>query len=495
MKKIMKNKLVILIAVTCFLGACKKSLLEPVPQTQLVPDNAFATPERVEQQVRGIYGGVKSGQFLGGRYFVYNDIRGEEFLNNTSNGVTGLQTWNFTLNENTNEVTNFWNAAYAAINRANVVLKGLDNSPIDAALVTKYKGEALFLRALSHYDLLTLFARPSWDTPNDKYGIVIRLNAETNTDAASNVVPRSKVSEVYAQIISDLNAAETNLPLTNGSNYANATRAHKNAAIALKTRVYLSMRQYDKVITEANKIVSAAAPFQAPTGVAHKLESNIATIFPPLSNPAVQGTYTGPEVIFTMPFTSQDLPGTQNGLGSYYNPSPNGLGDYYLNPAGIVANAGWKATDARRAFNVTTSGKSYLRKWPNNGGSLPDYAPVIRYSEVLLNLAEALVRQNNTVDARAVDLLNAVRQRSDATTVFTVAGFATPHALIDQILTERRIEFLGEGLRSIDVMRLGQTFVAKDIAPSVAPSGSQYIWPIPLRERQTNTGIEQNPGY
>jgi hypothetical protein len=491
----MKNKLIILIAATCFLGACKKSLLEPVPQTQFIPDNAFATPERVEQQVRGIYGGVKSGQFLGGRYFVYNDIRGEEFLNNTSNGVTGLQTWNFTLNENTNEVTNFWNAAYNAINRANVVLKGLENSPIDAASKTKYIGEALFLRALSHYSLLTLFGRPAWDAPNDKYGVVLRLNAELIADPPANIVPRSKVSEVYTQILSDLNTAETNLPLTNGGNYANATRAHKNAAIALKTRVYLSLRQYNNVITEANKIVSAAAPFQAPTGVAHKLEANIATVFPALSNPAVQGTYTGPESIFTMPFTSLDLPGTQNGLGSYYNPSPNGLGDYYLNPAGIIANVGWKPTDTRRAFNVVTSSKAYLRKWPNNGGSIPDYAPVIRYSEVLLNLAEALVRQNNTVDARAVDLLNAVRQRSDATTVFTVAGFANPQALLDQILVERRIEFLGEGLRSIDVMRLGQTFVAKDIAPAVAPTGTQYVWPIPLRERQTNTGIEQNPGY
>src|ERR1700754_496877 len=113
----MKKKFIILIAATSLFGACKKSLLEPVPQTQLLPDNAFATPERVEQQVRGIYGGVQSGQFLGGRYFGYYDIRGEEFLNNTSNGVTGLQTWNFTLNENTNEVTNLWNAAYAAINR------------------------------------------------------------------------------------------------------------------------------------------------------------------------------------------------------------------------------------------------------------------------------------------------------------------------------------------------------------------------------------------
>jgi len=482
-------------AVTCILGGCKKSLLEPVPQTQLIPDNAFATPERVEQQVRGIYGGVKSGQFLGGRYFIYNDIRGEEFLNNTSNGVTGLQTWNFTLNENTNEVTNFWNAAYNAINRANVVLLGLETSPLDVALLNKYRGEARFLRALSHYSLLTLFGRPAWDVPNDKYGVVLRLNAETNSDPAANVVPRSKVSEVYAQILADLNFAEANLALNNGGGPANATRAHRNAAIALKTRVYLSLRQYANVITEANKIVPATAPFQAATGVAHRLEANIATVFPPLVSPAVQGTYTGTESIFTMPFTSLDLPGTQNGQGSYYNPSPNGLGDYYLNPAGITANAGWKTTDARRAFNVVTSGKTYLRKWPNNGGSIPDYAPVIRYSEVLLNLAEALVRQNNTVDARAVDLLNAVRQRSDATTTFTVAGFADAQALIDQILIERRIEFLGEGLRSIDVMRLGGTFVAKDIAPAVAPTGTQYVWPIPLRERQTNTGIEQNPGY
>ena len=492
----MKNKLIILIAAAGLLGGCNKSLLEPVPQTQLTPDNAFSTPERVEQQVRGIYGAVKSGQFLGGRYFVYNDIRGEEFLNNTSNGVTGLQTWNFTLNENTNEVTNFWNAAYAAINRANVVLEGLETSPVDAATKNKYKGEALFLRALSNYALVTLFARPAWDTPNDKYGIVIRLKAETEIDPPSNILARSKVSESYAQIISDLNAAETNLPLNNGTSaYANATRAHRNSAIALKVRVYMSMRQYNSAITEANKIVSATAPFTATTGVAHKLEANIATIFPPLASTPVQNTYAGPETILTMPFTSLDLPGTQNGLGSYYNPSPNGLGDYYLNPAGIVANTGWKTTDARRAFNVTTSGKSYLRKWPNNGGSIPDYAPVIRYSEVLLNLAEALVRQNGTVDARAVDLLNAVRMRSDATTSWTTASFADAQALIDQILVERRIELIGEGFRSIDVMRLGQTFAAKDVAPAVPSTGTQYVWPIPLRERQTNIGIDQNPGY
>ena len=66
---------------------------------------------------------------------------------------------------------------------------------------------------------------------------------------------------------------------------------------------------------------------------------------------------------------------------------------------------------------------------------LLDYAPVIRYSEVMLNLAEALARnQRRHVDTRALALLNAVRQRSDATTTLAPAN---QQALIDAILLER----------------------------------------------------------
>ena len=73
-----------------------------------------------------------------------------------------------------------------------------------------------------------------------------------------------------------------NLPLTNNataSSTANTSRAHRNTAIALKTRVYLSMQKYAEVVTEANKIVSATAPFTATTGVAHSLQADITTVF------------------------------------------------------------------------------------------------------------------------------------------------------------------------------------------------------------------------
>ena len=81
-----------------------------------------------------------------------------------------------------------------------------------------------------------------------------------------------------------------------------------------------------------------------------------------------------------------------------------------------------------------------------------DFVPVIRYSEVLLNLAEAKARLAGTaVDASALTLLNAVRSRS--TTAYAAADIATGTALVSAILTERNIEFLGEGFRSIDLQR------------------------------------------
>jgi hypothetical protein len=457
--------------------------LNPVNQTRISDVDAFSTPERVEQLALGAYSGVKAGNFYGGRFMNYQDVRGPEFINERGNGVTNLFTWGFGVQSATNEVQNLWAAAYTAINRCNILIEGVKTAPISAALKTRYTAEAQFLRALSYYSLVTLYARPYTFNEGASLGLPLRLKPET-VDGNSNLV-RSTVADVYKQVIEDLNAAELNLPTTNSSAYNNTTRAHRNTAIALKTRVYLSMGKYPEVITEANKIVSASAPFTASSGVSHSLSPSIANVF---------GKTTTAENVFSFPYSSNDTPGTQNSLVFYYNASAVGGREYSLNPSGIIANTGWKSTDARRAFNVVTSGKQYVHKWTAPQAD-PDYVPVIRYAEVLLNLSEAIARSTNSVDARAVALLNAVRGRSDATTVFTTSSFATPQALIDQILIERRIELLAEGFSSPDIMRLGQNFPAKGSAPSVAFGTTQYLWPIPLNELLYNKLAVQNPGH
>lgn len=499
MKKYINNKFAA-VALTTALAfgqfSCQTELLNPVPKTLFSDQVVFDTPARVLLQVNNMYTSVKSGNFLGGRYYVYGDVRADDFLNRTNNGVTALGVWNHTLTETSqNDVINMWGAAYAAINQVNVFLAGLDANtakyvvptfPADFATVTanQYKGEARFLRALCYYSLLQFYARPYVDGNGSKPGLPLRLKAETNS--LNNELARSTVAEVYTQILDDLNFAEQNLPLTYGDATTRTTRAHKNSAIALKTRVYLTMGNWANVVTEANKIVPASAPFAAASGVPHALAASVATVFAPPQETT--------ETIMSFPFTAQNAPGTQNQLAYYFLPSSlGGNGEFSLNPAGIISNtAVLGTTDARRTNFVVTSGtETFLKKYPT-GTPYTDRAQVIRYAEVLLNLAEAKVRSSNTVDAQSLALLNAVRGRSNPAGVYTAASFASAQAFIDAVLLERRVEFLGEGLRNTDIMRLNATIPAKGAVGAVPSSDSRYVWPIPATELQTNPLVVRN---
>ena len=482
----MKQKLIYILLVAFIIQAasCSKERLSPVPTTSISDLTAFDTKERIEGQVRAIYASGKNAGMFGGRYQIFNEIRGGDFMNDRTNVVTGYDIWSYTpSNSSTNSVEAFWSRAYYVINLVNVFIDGMGTKGtgvVGDALSKNYIGEARFMRALCYYGLLQFYARPYADGNGSKPGVPLRLTA--NTSAQNYDLARATVGEVYTQILDDLNFAEQNLPLTNASATLNTTRAHRNTAIALKTRVFLTMQRYADVITEGNKIVSATAPFTATTGVAHALQADVTNVF--------KTPYTTTESILSMPFASNEQPGTQNQLGYYYCPAAfnGGNGEYSLLSTGIIANAGWLATDKRKTMLTTSGGKQYITKFP---GAAPfiDFAPVIRYAEVLLNLAEAKVRVNNTVDVQALAILNAIRGRSDATTIFAPV---TAGDLLNAIMTERRIELLGEGFAGTDLTRLLQPLPAKPGVNSIPSTGQQYIWPIPSTELLLNSLMTDN---
>jgi hypothetical protein len=484
------NKFFLLLLSTFIMVSCNEDLLDTVPVTSFSDLTVFDNIDRVEQQANGLYASVKNGNFLGGRNYVYHDIRCENFLNETANNVTGFSVWNHTVQpSNVNDVTNLWTTAYLAINRINVFLAGLDanTAKLKAAGATdaqlnSYRAEARFLRALSYHSLLQLYASPYADGNGAKPGVPLQLNA--NVAAGDNELERSSVAQVYNVIVEDLNFAEANLPETRATAVLSSTRAVKNAAIALKTRVYLHMGRYADVVTEANKIVSATAPFASSIGVKHTLAPTVGEVF--------KTPYTHVERIFSFPFTDLDLPGTQNGLGSYYNPGPRGIGDYSLNPNGLIKDSvNWIAADERRAFIFkNTNNKLYWNKFAAGPQHL-DYVPVIRYAEVLLNLAEAKARTAGN-DAQSLALLNAVRTRSKGN---AYASFASATDLIEAILVERQIEFLGEGFRGIDQQRLLRPLPGKVNITAIQSTSPAYLWPIPSLELLTNKKCVQNPGY
>jgi hypothetical protein len=253
----------------------------------------------------------------------------------------------------------------------------------------------------------------------------------------------------------------------------NTTRAHKNTAIAFKTRVYLTMGMNDKVIAEAKKIVPNAPPYKAATGVPNEMQANPLTVF--------SSNYTTTESIFSMPMVPLDYVSGQSSLGYEFNTNQ----EYSLNPAGILGNASWMKTDARKTMLRTNSTGTYTTKYAHP--QFLDYVPVIRYAEVLLNYAEAAAKTGDVV--KGTELLSAVRKRSDPTYIFPSSASLKSEELVNTILTERRIEFLGEGFRSNDLLRNLLTIPAKGTAPAISPSQPEYIFPIPNAEISSNKDL------
>src|SRR5690606_32372498 len=162
--------------------------------------------------------------------------------------------WQHTTVSTTNEVVNLWSNGYLLINRANIFIEAMStNTVVTSEQANDYVAQARFLRGITYYYLLQLYAQPYTKDGGASPGVPLRLLPELSDE--NNDLARSSVAEVYNQVIADLDFAETNLSADRGSAFENTTYAHKNTAIAFKTRVYLSMGDFANVITEANKIV------------------------------------------------------------------------------------------------------------------------------------------------------------------------------------------------------------------------------------------------
>jgi hypothetical protein len=406
---------------------------------------------------------------------------------------------------------------------------------ISQELGNQYIGEARFLRALAHHELVINFARPFSDGNGSMTGIVYRdepIASGAAADAATSK-PRETVAANYTKMLADLDFAEANLApgaLTIPSIPTNIVilktfRASKGAAIALKMRLKLHMKDWQGVITEGAKLVSASAPYVSPIG-GWKLMPNP-------GDPFVLPAETD-ENIFSIRNAAADNPNTNGSLARMLtSPATSGRGLVKVSPI-IYNHPAWLCDDKRRGlltlYSVATSPAtgSYFTTKYKDAVNQSDPAPIIRYAEVILTLAEAEARNAGGVSTRAVELLNAVRNRAladPATQAYTVASFATKNSLIQAILDERRIEFLAEGKRWGDIHRLAPDpdFLPNGIPAKIGSgairvaqyecgSGSspyasaltigaipysdfRFIWPIPLSETQNNPNYAQNPGY
>lgn len=531
-----KLNIYLLVAVLAAAASCKK-VLDVSSYTSVTDATAFETADRCLLALNGVYDAAQSGNYQGGtekRGYPFGaanieqgDARGEDVINIAAfYQITYQATYNGTSANN----VAMWDNAYALINKANIAIDGFKGAGtsgiLTGAVATQYEAECRFLRAMTHHEVVIHYARPYADDAGKKQGIPYRnyaVNSGVKVDQL-RATPRMRVDSVYLNILSDLDFAEANLPaLQTGATGISTYRATKAAAIAMKMRVKMHMGDWAGVITEGNKLVPAAAPYVSPIG-AWALNASPDGAF---------ASNTTKESVFSVKNDALDAPSVNGGLAYM-------LGATNLGGRGLVAvspiiwnNTAWLADDKRRTQLYTAGGNanngsgtaptSYLTTKYRDYVTRGDYAPQIRYAEVLLTLAEAEARQASGVSTRALDLLNAVRNRALATPAsqaYTAASFADKVALIKAILLERRIEFLFEGKRWADITRLvmDATYGTGGI-PAKAVNGAtglamygyglaytpgqaaipysdfKFIWPIPTDEVVQNPIITQNPGY
>ena len=517
---IKKLVLIPVLILALFIASCEK-IIDLAPYSSISEATAYSTASLVDLSVVGMYNGAQRGYYpangtgrgypFGAAFVEQGDCRGEDVVNlQTFYQITYEGTYS-TVSAN-NEA--YWSDTYRLINRCNMVIDGVNGAVaknvITAAVGNQYRGEAYFMRAISHLELLFHFARPYKFTADASHpGVPYRTKAYTTQTAIDDgtTQTRNTVADCYAKILDDLNFAETNLPGKSLRPTGNLriVRATKGAAIAFKTRVYQHMWDWNNVILEGQKLIAL------PAADGYSLTA--------LPDGPFLNNYSNTESIFSMENSATNNPTTNGSLPQMY--SGKGRALICISPI-LWRNPAWLADDKRRGATMTYvfTGMVFSDKYKDIT-NFTDAAPVIRYAEVLLNLAEAYARRNNAGDMTlGLNYLNMVRNRAlatPATQAFTAESFADNVALTNAILMERRIEFCCEGRRWPDLHRqmldipaklsnsnppasaftLGTPYTGPYGVVSVPFANFKYLWPIPQIEINANPTLaaEQNPGW
>lgn len=472
MKKIkntFRNYHIILLLIGITLVSCSKSFLELEPQQSVSTDQALLTISDFEAAIIGAYDGLSSSNYYGRYSVLVSDIMSDDVKQNASaNRASDWAAYAGSSTDNNNLAINIWSQAYSVIDRCNRIILSQTELPTSVqSQLDHIKGQAYAIRALVYFDMVRLYAQHYTFTGDASHlGVPIVTEVDPFQKPARNTV-----KEVYDQVISDFNAG---LGLMN--NNKDSFKISKSGVNALLSRVYLYKEDWENSAAAATEVI----------------DSNLYSLVSTENYTSIFSTDHSSESIFEIDMNPTDNRGT-DALGGMY--LGTGYGDYL--PSKDLLNL-IPSEDVRNSLYVTDNGLAgdYASKRVNKYSSTigTDNTPVIRLSEVLLNRAEAYAHIPSR-ESDAQDDLNFIRMRAQSTAPeVTVTG----SELINEILTERRIELAFEGHRLYDLTRNKIGVFRVDCTSNICSieyPNDRFILAIGQFEVDVNPNIVQNPGY
>ena len=235
------RKIILISVLFLSLGSCRK-WLDIYPEGVQLEADAVKTQKDLSMILVSSYDATAN--HYNGRVQFFNELMGDN-LEKPQSGFT-VPIYLHTTNYFNSDVGGLYADLYNVIFRLNYIIKRMNDGTIDVedAFKVRATGETKFLRAMIYFDLVRIWAQPyGFTADNSHLGVVLRTSPETRPKG------RGTVAEAYNLIISDLEDAIVNLPVSNG-NYAN-----KDAAKALLAKVYFQMNDYNKVKDLCNEII------------------------------------------------------------------------------------------------------------------------------------------------------------------------------------------------------------------------------------------------
>lgn len=426
------------------------------------------------------------------------------------------------------DVRDNWPQMYETINYSNNLLRAAPSAnKLSEKVRNSVIGHSYFMRACAY-----LWLAP-WYGDNGPNGGIPIVTEDIPIDQMDILRP-SSVLENYDMIIADLQKAADLLPWFDEMSESDWGLMHKTAAWSLMARAAMYAAQYDasyydKVIEYTDRVINSGK---------HSLVPKYKDVFEIANN-------WSSEYIMSITSTEIDgckLPGVifQNGgfgiynTWGYYQPTVELLeafepGDQrkrvtIVQPGDTVQFVGNQIVWAVNPSSVSSPTAMTIGKYlapfreadavgktvnpDSNNGTTDLNLPIIRYADVLLMKAEALIWKGQNGDAP----LNLVRERAGLDPI--------TNATKADLKNERRVEFVLEHgvYRHLDLVRWGD---AKDVYAQplhgykVNLSGTtitsldeivvwpartfnpavHHVFPIPNREIAKGINLKQNNGY
>lgn len=524
----------LLAAVAVSAVACNNDkLLTEQPKDIIVADNLYNNLEGFEAALNALYAQVRRVRW--GQDETNNELLMMPMVIGVDNGFGNFvspnertfQEFGVRMTPTDGFITNIWQVMYQTINAANTIITRSENPAVKWSATDKLRvqGEARLMRAWAYRHLSYL------------YGDVPINTVESSGDNIRTDWDRAPRDSVRRFIISDLLAAEANLPAlsSNGGKVTKAVAQHYLAEIYLAlNQPALAEQKAAAVINSGNyrlitarygvKATQPGVPFmdQFQDGNANRAQGNTEALwvlqYAELVNGGGGGIMRRYWVNRYESNKGMQISTDNGGRGigrlamtkyaiSLYEPSDTRGGIYALRRFYTFNNAatlppGKKVGDT--LLTVFTAEKASDPLWPSTrkwdwasavdpvGGATFNDQPYVRLAETYLLLAEAQFRQGKLTEAAAT--LNIVRARAGASTI--TAAQVTQ----DFILDERSRELITEEERRYTLLRTG-TWYARTLQynplAKLAVTPRDSLLPIPQSVIDANLTkkMTQNPGY